>query len=75
MNWLYILRGKPKYCKSCGSKLIATEYADSFHRRLGYPTKMGKRICCPNYECKFLIANGHDNYTWSKKYKEEKDGK
>ena len=69
MNGLmYIFHGRPIYCKLCGLRLITTETPAVFNRLLGYPAKMNIQVRCPDEDWVAGHSNGHDYYSWSKKY-------
>jgi len=79
MDFLYWLKGKPKYCTKCGSALEKIDYCRDYHSKTGKPRKM-RAMRCPEWSTRVVgyyvfgggeawEDNGHSFYAWDEKIK------
>jgi hypothetical protein len=69
----YILRGRPKFCSSCGKQLIELVEPYSFNKRTGKVSVERVSMRCPDVRWTqdgitiFWTKNEHDYYPWFRK--------
>ncbi|KKM93420.1 hypothetical protein LCGC14_1208520 [marine sediment metagenome] len=65
MKWLYLLRGRPTYCRKCGRKLTKEQRNIRYDGHTGKPTRVLIIHRCSEYIATMSEYMDHCMYHWA----------